>query len=277
VAWSPRLQRYLVVSDDIGPHDAHHEPWLLALARDGSLDPEPLPIAGLDELNDAESICAGPPDLFFVVTSHSPNKKGRLPAARRMLLLLTVEGRGLRVLGRLDLTEPGGAAALLAKAGAPAGGRLDIEAIAYQRGALLIGLKSPLTQGGAASVLALEQPLAALRAGHLDERAITLRWQLPLTATPSGVGQGVADLTVLPDGSLALVANAPKGAPRDGGGALYWLPVGATTPQLVRWFPGLKPEGVTVSEDEKALILVFDNDAKPPLWLRLPLPGGPPS
>jgi len=49
--------------------------------------------------------------------------------------------------------------------------------------------------------------------------------------------------------------------PHDGGGALYRVaPDGK--PVLVRRFAGLKPEGITVAEDGKALIVVFDNDTR---------------
>jgi hypothetical protein len=40
---------------------------------------------------------------------------------------------------------------------------------------------------------------------------------------------------------------------------------------LVRRFPGLKPEGVTVAPDGKTLTLVFDRDRRDPLWMTWPL------
>ena len=75
-----------------------------------------------------------------------------------------------------------------------------------------------------------------------------------------------------------LMANSPKHLPPDGGGALWWLGAealrapGAGSPRLLRRFPGLKPEGVTLSPEGDALIIVFDRDRQQPLWLRLPLP-----
>ena len=89
------------------------------------------------------------------------------------------------------------------------------------------------------------------------------------------IAQGIANLTTLADGTLLVLANSPKGMPGDGGGALYRVPAGTALPVLVRRFPGLKPEGITLSDDGRALVMVFDNDRKPPLWLRWPLgPGG---
>jgi hypothetical protein len=65
-----------------------------------------------------------------------------------------------------------------------------------------------------------------------------------------------------------LTANAPKGMATDGGGALFRLPPGAREPVLLRTFAGLKPEGVSLAEDGKTLVLVFDHDRLAPLWMR---------
>lgn len=59
-----------------------------------------------------------------------------------------------------------------------------------------------------------------------------------------------------------------KGAPQ-GGGAL-WLLDGEKTTRL-RHFDGLKPEGVTLAPDG-SLVVVFDEGAAPPKWLRMPAP-----
>ncbi|MDB4980605.1 MAG: hypothetical protein JWM82_1357 [Myxococcales bacterium] len=298
VVWVPKLERYLVVSDDTGDASHHHQPWVLAMTRAGAFDEAPVPIAGLDALNDAESICAGPDGLLFLVTSHSPNKRGHDPESRRALLLLELAGRGLRVVGRVDLTtaraavdlttaraaapaphaEEGIAGALLALAGLPVDGRLDIEAVTFRDGALLIGLKSPLTAKDGAVVLRLAAPVAALRAGKVPPGAVTRLWELPLHVDVAGqaIPQGIADLTTLPDGSIALVANAPKGRAHDDGGALYHFVPGKSEPRLVRRFPGLHPEGVTLAADGKDLVLVFDNNTGPPMWMHWPLPGRAP-
>ena len=73
VVWAAPIDRYLVVSDDTGPEEGRHAPWLLTMDRQGRFDAEPVRIHGIDELNDAESICAGPRGTFFVTTSHSPS------------------------------------------------------------------------------------------------------------------------------------------------------------------------------------------------------------
>ena len=78
-------------------------------------------------------------------------------------------------------------------------------------------------------------------------------------------------MSFLPDGSLVLLGNSPKRMPRDGGGALWWLRPGQA-PQLLRRFLGQKPEGLALTEDRRALLIVIDRDREPPLWAMQPLP-----
>jgi hypothetical protein len=275
LVWSAKLGRYLVVSDDTGGALDHHQPWVLAMSADGAFDEEPVPVLGIDKLNDAESICAGPDGLFFLTTSHSPNKRGHEKKARDMVLLLALEGRALRVAGRVDLTTAraaGGGGSLLSIAGLPTDGRLDIEAVTYREGALLFGLKSPLSSKDGAVVLRLASPALALRAGKIPPGAVTRVAELSLHGAAGGIPEGIADLTSLPDGRLAVVANSPKGRAKDGGGSLYWFRPDTGAVTFVRQWPGFHPEGVAVSPDGKELVIVFDANTEPPLWTRMPLP-----
>jgi hypothetical protein len=278
VVWNAKLRRYLLVTDDSGLREqgSNHEPILLTMSQDGTLDKAPLPIRGVKKINDPESICAGPEGTFFMVTSHSPNREDRTSAARRQLLHIKPDKNGMRVLASLDLTKIKGGGSLLALVGLPADGRLDIEAVTYHDDALFIGFKSPMTALGQAVIARIAKPLAVLRAGHLEPRSVERFLATSLCVEEKGtpVCQGVSDMTFLPDGSLVLTANAPKGGPKDHGGALWLLPkpVGKTEPTMLRRFPKLKPEGVTLSANGQGLAVVFDTDTEMPRWIELPLP-----
>jgi hypothetical protein len=279
IVWSPSRRRYLLVTDDSGLRDkgTYHEPLLLGLSEDGSLDKTPVPIRGVKAINDPESICAGPDGTYFLVTSHSPNRENKTTADRRQLLQLKESKGDLQVAARLDLTKIKGGRSLLALAGLPPEGRVDIEAIAYHDGALFIGFKSPLTDRGEAVILRLANPVEALRSGKLRETAVERFAAIPLcvAAKDRQVCQGVSDMTFLADGSLVLSANAPKGGPKDHGGALWHLPapVGKTPPVLLERFPKLKPEGLTLSSTGRSLVVVFDCGDQAPQWTEVPLPG----
>ena len=276
VAWAAPLDRYLIVSDDTGLEANKHVPEVFAMTRQGAFDEAPVPILGIAELNDPEAICAGPDGTYFLTTSHSLNKKGKAKPARRMLLQLRLEGRALRVMGQLDLTtaQDRNGRGLLEIAGLDPSGKLDIEALTYRQDALLVGLKAPLTSQGTAVILRLETPARALQTGRIEPGTLTRFKELNLGAKRAGgtIGRGIADLLSLPDGSIVVLANSPKGMPADGGGAMFWLKRDASTAVLLHVYPGLKPEGVTLAEDGKGLVVVFDNNLLPPKWTRCPLP-----
>lgn len=277
IAWSAALQRYLLVSDDTGLAEkgTRHAPIVLALAPDGSLDAEPIRIDGLEKLNDPEAICAGPRGTFFIVTSHSPNREGRTPGARRQLLLVAPRQRTLALLGRLDLTG-GDTGALLGSLGLDPRGRLDIEALAFREGALFVGLKSPLGAAGEAVIARLSNPVQVVREGRLPAGALSRWGELPLCLDVKGrrVCQGIADMTFLADGSLVVAANSPKGGAPDGGGALWLVPapVRSSAPRLLRHFSRLKPEGIEISPGGRKLVIVFDSHGDPPLWSTMDVP-----
>jgi len=276
VAWAAALDRYLIVSDDTGTEMSKHLPEVLAMNRQGAFDAAPVPIVGITELNDPESICSGPDGTFFLSTSHSLNKKGKAKPARRMLVQMRLEGRTLRVLGYVDLTTARDATGrgLLEIAGLDPNGLLDIEGITYQQGALLVGLKAPLTSAGAAVILRLDAPAQVLKSGQIGPTSLTRLRSVSLGKSGANgtIARGISDLFTMPDGSMLLLANSPKGMPSDGGGAMFWLKPDASTAVHLRDFPGLKPEGVTLADDGKRLIVVFDRDLLPPMWTQCPLP-----
>ena len=268
IVYSPQLARYLVISDDTGDKrlGTNHAPIVFTMDGAGQLDAAPLPIVGIDKLNDAEAICEGPDGTFLLATSQSKNRRALDKKSRRQLLKLQVQGHALQVLAKLDL------AAAIAASGV-VNGALDIEALAYRDGTLYAGLKSPQDAQGASMILRIANINAALRQGQIEPQQIAPWLKVPLRVSgESGpIVQGISDMRFLADGSLVLLANSPKRMPADGGGALYLVRPGES-PQLWRRFVGLKPEGVTMTADGRALIIVFDCDRQQPQWLLQSLP-----
>ncbi len=274
LVWAPRIQRYLAVSDDVTDGARKHAPWIFTIDEQGRMDADPLTVGAAD-LNDPEAICAGPDGTFFVATSHSVSKHGKLEPARRRLLHLGLTGNGqsplgatLAVLGEVDLTSA------KSQAGGPAlPAGLDVEALTFSVDALLIGLKAPLTEDGSAQIFRFADPLPQLRAGAITQGAIrhSANVRLCFPDTSPRVCQGIADLLPLPEGGFLLLGNAPKGATTDGGGALWHWPAENATPMLVRRFANLKPEGIALAPGPGEVRIVFDTDGHTPLWLRTSL------
>jgi hypothetical protein len=280
LAWAGALDRYLVVVDDSIDlvEDARHAPFVLALAPGGKVDADIVPIVGVEEIDDAESLTAGPDNTFYLLTSHAPNRQGKLAKARRQLLALKLEGRKLRVTGAVDLLHGKGDILKQLEKDGIAETAVDLEAVAYRDGALYVGMKAPLLPDGAAGIFRIERLDEAFARGKLPKHSAslwgTVRLAVPSLAGGATVGEGIADLVFAPDGAIYLCANAPKGSPHDGGGGFWRIAApagGRMEAALVRRFPGLKPEGVTVAPDGKTLTLVFDRDRRDPLWMTWPL------
>jgi hypothetical protein len=282
LAWAPTLDRYLVIVDDSIDTDdnARHGAFLLTLGRNGQLDPEPVPVDGVSAIDDAESLTAGPDNSFFLLTSHAPNKKGNLKKARRQLLRMKLDGRRLKVTGELDLYQgKHDLSEQLAKVGLPKNTPVDIEALTFHDGTLFLGFKAPLLADGAAMIMRLDRPAEAFEKGKLAAGNLYPWSKVHLSVPPAQgegppVSEGIADLQFATDGSLYLCANSPKGRPNDGGGALWRVakPKGdRMEAKLLRRFPGLKPEGVTIAPDGRTLTIVFDRNSSDPLWTSWPL------
>ncbi|MEO8214369.1 MAG: hypothetical protein ABI560_14310, partial [Myxococcales bacterium] len=287
LAWAPPLDRYLAVIDDsveLGGASPR-APFVLALDRRGRLDEQTVPIDGVNALDDAEAL-TGAPDgrTYYLMTSHSPNHKGKVRRSRRQLLRLALEGRHLRVTGSLDLLQNSdGVVPKLENLGLPAQTAVDLEGLCFHDGALYVGLKAPLLVSGEAVIMRLEQPEQAFSDGKLGPTTLSVWGRARLgvragggaTGEKSVVSQGIADLFFAPDGALYLCANSPKGEPADGGGGLWRVAApgqgGALDAKLLRRFPGLKPEGVTLAPGAGALTLVFDRNTLDPLWMTWPL------
>ncbi|XYH92893.1 hypothetical protein ACMHYB_34150 [Sorangium sp. So ce1128] len=277
----PAEARYLLVSDDTGQQDADDEgvPWLFAMSAAGAVDPEPVPVTGVAELVDIESIAAGDGDDVYLLSSQGYSAKGKRKKARTALLRLKPEGRGFRADAAVHLAELLDAAspAVLAGLGLPGGTRpLEIEGMAYRDGALYFGLKAPLDAQGNALVWKLDAPRELFESKRLDAAGLSLwaraRLEVELDGAPAP--GGISDLSFLPDGSLA-IASTPSTADGAAGALFHVLRPGAgvLSPRLVRRFPGQKPEGISLSLSPGNLIVVFDAGADVPSFLELPWQG----
>ncbi|KYF84792.1 hypothetical protein BE17_05095 [Sorangium cellulosum] len=277
----PGEARYLVVSDDTGQKDADDEgvPWLFAMSAAGAVDPEPVPVTGVAELVDIESIAAGDGDDVYLLSSQGYSAKGKRKKARTALLRLRPEGRGFRADASVHLAELLDAAspAVLAGLGLPGGTRpLEIEGMAYRDGALYFGLKAPLDAQGNALVWKLDAPRALFESKRLDVARLELwaRARLDVELDGAPTPGGISDLCFLPDGSLA-IASTPSTADGAAGALFHVLrpEAGVLSPRLLRRFPGQKPEGISLSLSPGNMIVVFDAGADEPSFLELPWQG----
>jgi hypothetical protein len=137
---------------------------------------------------------------------------------------------------------------------------------------LLIGLKAPVDGSGRALIWKLERPAVFLSGGSLEQAGLNLwrRVHLEVEADGNVVPGGIAELLVLPDGSLVIASTASIGDPSSQDGSLWWAPAvsgdAPLEPRRIEAFPGLKPEGLALSPTPGRLIVTFDRGSRTPRW-----------
>jgi hypothetical protein len=280
LVWSPRLERFVVVSDDTGLADtSEHAPWLFTMDVRGRVDAEPLAIAGIDKLSDLESIAQAPDGGLYVLASQSRSRKSKRPPARQRLVHVALSPGGARASAVVALAGllDGAGRGPLTDLGLSSTDDLDIEGMTVTAsGGLLLGLKAPLGPRGDAQIWHLERPDALLAAGDLAAARLKLWGRVPLRVSADGAAApaGISELLELPDGSLLIAATATGAEPTRQDGALYHVAdqAGLAAPRLVRTFPGRKPEGLARSGSGDTIVIVFDAGADAPLWMEQPWP-----
>jgi hypothetical protein len=190
------------------------------------------------------------------------------------------EGKSFRAAGEAhlaDLLEAAGPDKMAAL-GLNNGTRdLEIEGMTFFRGALYLGLKSPLDAQGNALIWKLNDPKALIAKGSVDAGGLSLFARARLEAEVDGraVAGGVSELLFLPNGALVIASTSSKEEGSSESGKLWHVASpapGTLSPHLIKTFPGLKPEGICLSPKPGKLAVVFDTQSAVPSFVELPWP-----
>lgn len=279
LTWSARRDRFVIASDDTGLADRdEHAPWLFTMDRHGRVDVEPLVVSGIDGFSDLEAIAPAAEGGLYVLASQSRSRKGKRPAARQVFARVAVTADGARLEASVSLAEqlerdP----AVLVALGLEDTAELDLEGMtATAGGGLLLGLKQPLDAEQRAPIWHLPRPDALLAGATPSAAGLRRLGAVPLRVETDGgpVPGGISELLELPDGSLLIAATASGADPQRQDGGLWHAagPGDLAHARLLRRFPGLKPEGLALRPDGRAIVLVFDTGAAAPQWTELPWP-----
>lgn len=278
--WVHERARFVVVSDDTGQKDhADHAPWLFTMDAQGNVDPEPVPVEGVDELNDLEGIADAGGGALWLMSSQSRSKKGKRPASRQLFARIVPARDGYRVDGSVRFAEllAGLSPTERAALGIEDMDALNIEGLTRDGAGLLIGLKGPVDAEGRAPIWRLARPEVLVRTGSLDGAGLEMwgRVHLQVEAEGQTVPGGIASLLRLPDGRLLIGATASGIKTQNQSGSL-WVATrddaGEITARRVQIFAGLKPEGLALSPQPGRIIVAFDADTDQPSWIDIPWP-----
>jgi hypothetical protein len=276
LVWVPRLDRYVVISDDTG-RGGDHPPWLFTMSRDGVVDPAPIVVAGIGQFDDLESIALGDNDALWLLSSQSGSRNVKRPKHRTMLARVVPSDGGYKLDAKVHLVS------LLEAASEPERRELgvvdtellDIEGMAYRSGALYLGLKAPLDVDGRAIIWRVAAPERLLD-GDLAGAGVAVWGEVKLDADIEGrTGHGgITDMMFVSDTRLLVTATASGIDARRPSSALYAVTRsdGALHAARLRGFPDLKAEGVAAAPDPHRVAIVFDRGSRPAMWLELDVP-----
>ena len=271
IAWLADIERFVIASDDTSRGEREHAPWLYLMDKSGNVEPQPLPVDGIDRLNDVEAIAPCSDGSLYLVSSQSISKKGKRRANRQQLLKVERKGRKLNVVGKVDFFKAlydsyDGQTLKALGLGEKRDDQLvlNIEGAAFFGDDLLLGIKQPSTEKGA-PIWRLKHPEHLLATGVLDPGQLSVFAFVDLR-TPDGRPMGISDLATNDRRqlyALATVADVPE---KSQIGAMFKLGFdhsGALQATRLFSFPELKAEGLCFPANDRVYI-VFDTDDKSP-------------
>ncbi len=272
VGWSPKLGRYLIVSDDTGIQNSQsdHAAFLFSMDEEGRVDSAPVPLNGIDVVNDLESLTATGDEGFYLVSSQNISKKSKRPGSRELIIKIQWDGNKYTVQGQvrfLSLLMNSYSRQELGALGLEdfeADGRpvLNIEGASFHDNALYLGLKEPVSPKGAI-IWKLENADDIFNTRRLAPNQLSIFGYVQL-GQYKNKKTGISDITFDPRGVLwvsSTVVDAEEGDQMGGFYRIDRFADGRLDATQMDSFPNLKPEGICPHGDDRFLI-VFDEDEK---------------
>ena len=241
----PDIKKYALVSDDTPGKKP------LIYLFDGKKI-EPVQIAGLEKINDMESIVSDESGNIYIASSSSANKKNNLPEERRLIIKVKRDKESFSLLKKGDLYQILKSSAELAPTtgwgsfvlSGVANLTIDIEGIAVFGRSFFVGFKDP-ENNGKSMILEIKEIDAAIDAGSVSPAFVSVFAELDLK------GGSLSDLYF--DGKIFYITSSGP----DKNGALWSYDKPANLLKKISNFSGYKPEAVTM-EDKNKFFIGFD-------------------
>ena len=279
IAWLADIGRYVIISDDTGlkADKTDHAPWLFLMDAEGRVEPEPIRLSGIDEINDLEAVAPKGEGLIYLVSSQNRSRRGRRPKSREMILEVRRRGRQFSVTGKVPLLsvllksyskQQRTALGLLELDG---DGRpvLNIEGAAWRDDVLYLGLKQPVAAEGAI-IWRLKNPSRLFSSQELSPGQLSVFGHVDL-GRHEGRAAGISDLSFDEAGKLWVLSTIPGVSNAGQLGGFHRIDPsagGRLKAHRVSTFSGRKPEGL-VSLGNGRFTIVFDADDGPSSYLHV--------
>ena len=262
VAWDNVTDTYLLVSDET----MKSGPMVYEMNKQGQLL-SALPINVAGDIDDMESISTDG-KYFYVASSLSYSKKGRLESKRRKLVRLQRTGKNLETRGEVDLYEI--LRSLADNTTVDVAAReylkqaiehksLDIEAHAVMNNLLYLGFKNLLDRQGNTVILKVTGVDTLFGGDKMGDAKI---WQrLKLLDPDSGKSALLSDMVIQNDQLflLGVIKHHKRSL-----SCLWKYTLNTKTLTQLATFPDLKAEGLAVRQGLDEAVIVFDGGGEEP-------------
>ncbi len=276
VTWLPDVGTYLIVSDDTGIQDSEndHAAFLFSMDGNGKVESMPVPLIGIDVVNDLEAITSAGNEAFYLVSSQNISKKSKRPGSRELIIKIERDGDKFVVQGQVQFlslllhsyTLPELKALGLEKFEADGQAALNIEGAAFHDNALYLGLKEPVSPKGAI-IWKLENVDDIFKAQKLAPNQLSVYGYVQLGQYKNKTA-GISDLTFDQNGimwALSTLVDVDEDNQSGGFHRINRFADGRLEATRIFSFPNLKPEGICLHGTERFLI-VFDKDNDNPVF-----------
>ena len=277
ITWLEDIQKYIIISDDTGIKDKKndHAPYLFLMDENGTIESDPIPLVGVNKINDLEAIAPSENSNFYLVSSQNISKRGKRPASRQMIYKVTKQGRTFKVQEKvafLSLLHSSYSTTQLKQLGLKKFEKdnhpeLNIEGAAWYEGALYLGLKQPNSNKGAI-IWKLNNPDQIFSGNKLAPDQLSIYGHINL-GEHKGRKASISDLSFDHNGRLWVLSTIPGAADKDQLGGLHRIDQFVNDRlEAVHFFsfPEKKPEGICFQNNNN-LIIVFDADNKTPSFV----------
>lgn len=257
IVWDKNTGTYLIVNDE----SKHKTPSILEMNRHGEIISQ-IPITGALKIDDLESISLDTP-YIYIASSLSSNKNAEPKSKRRKMIRLERMHDGL-LLSRGEIDLYGTLKRILESGIADTdtnrflhraidGHTLEIESHTIIDDILYIGFKKPLDQHGNTVILKVSG-VTALFTGQTPTSCsiwLTLNLRDPVTDQPTAL----SDMTVRGDQLFLLSVLSRKNKLV----SHFWhYNMANKKLSLIASFPNKRAEGLTLNNDNRIALIVFD-------------------
>ncbi|ACN15217.1 hypothetical protein HRM2_21190 [Desulforapulum autotrophicum HRM2] len=257
------IDRYMVLSDDT-PGNA---PLVMLMDSHGRITRETA-IAGLEKIDDMESVAEADQGILYISSSLSTAKNGKVKETRKNLVSVQRQGNHFTLVKTIDLYSQ-----LMTHAQREAGQpwadfilgaiskkNLDMEGMMYREGSLFLGFKAPLMNKESV-ILKIDEIDCAMETQTFKPHQISIWRSFSLIPGKGQLQEGISDLLYF-KGILYLTGTPLMKDKGSRSGTLWKLDEATGTPVCLAHFNDLQPEGVASGKEKNSLIICFDQGHK---------------